>query len=62
MWLVSFLDVDLGYFESVLVLFELATNPFAESITYVSGIRCKPCYRNTHANVGSQHNVAMYIS
>ena len=48
-WLVSFMDYDLGYFDNVRGRVEPGLNPFAPDkvLNYVSGIRCTPCDRNT---------------
>ncbi len=48
-WQVSFMDCDLGYFDQEQDRVEPGLSPFepAKSVNHVSGIRCKPCDRNT---------------
>ena len=48
-WLVSFLEYDLGYFDKERDRVEPGPSPFMPDkvLTYVSGTRCKPCDRLT---------------
>ena len=46
-WLVSFMDYDLGYFDDETCRLEPIENPVRpESVTHVSGMICYPCLRN----------------
>ena len=46
-WLVSFMDYDLGYFDQETCRLEPIENPLrTKSVTYVSGINRNPCGRN----------------
>ena len=46
-WLVTFMEYDLGYFDDEPRRLEPIENPFGpESVTYVLGINCYPCVRN----------------
>jgi hypothetical protein len=46
-WLVSFMDYDLGYFDDETCRLEPIENPFRpESVTYVPRMNCYPCVRN----------------
>src|SRR6202166_2250535 len=42
-WLVSFMDYDLGYFDLDTRVLEPIENPFGETVTYVAGTFCNPC-------------------
>jgi hypothetical protein len=45
-WLVSFMDYDLGYFDLETRVLEPLENPFApKSVTYVLGTLCHLCVR-----------------
>jgi hypothetical protein len=44
-WLVSFLDFDLGYFDEVEGRVEPGPNPFETKVNDVLGIVCKGCAR-----------------
>ena len=44
----SFMEYDLGFFDEEVGRVEPTSNPlFTETVNHVSGIRCKPCVRNT---------------
>ena len=45
-WLVTFMQYDLGYFDDETCRLEPIENPFVESVTYVFGMNCHPCDRN----------------
>ena len=46
-WLVSFMQYDLGFFDHETCRLETVNNPFeAKSVTYVSGINRYLCNRN----------------
>ena len=40
-WVVSFLDYDLGYFDDKSKKVEPITDPFGKSVNHVYGIKCK---------------------
>jgi hypothetical protein len=45
-WLVSFMDYDLGYFDLETRVLEPLENPFGPKVvTYVAGTFCYPCVR-----------------
>ena len=45
-WLVSFMDYDLGYFDLETRVLEPLENPFrSKSVTHVAGTFCHPCLR-----------------
>ncbi len=46
-WLVSFMNYDLGFFDEEEGRVEPPRTLFAGTVNHVSGIRCKPCLRNT---------------
>ena len=46
-WLVSFMDHDLGYVD-----LDPGESLRAESVTYVSGTFCYLCLRNGHVKIG----------
>ena len=53
-WLVTFMDYDLGYFDDETCRLEPIENPLrAESVTYVLGMNCHPCVRNGPAVIGA---------
>jgi len=47
-WLVSFMDYDLVYFDLDTLVLEPLENPFGrpEVVTYVAGMLCNPCLRS----------------
>jgi hypothetical protein len=53
-WLVSFMQYDLGYFDDETCRLEPIDNPFgpSESVTHVSGMNCHPCDRNRPRKTG----------
>jgi putative transposase len=53
-WLVTFMDYDLGYFDDETCRLEPVENPIrAESVTYVPGMNCYPCDRNRPSRTGA---------
>ena len=44
-WLVSFMDYDLGYFDLETRVLEPLENPLGRKVTYVLGTLCNPCLR-----------------
>jgi hypothetical protein len=51
-WLVSFMDYDLGYFDLETRVLEPLENPSAQSVTPVTGTLCNPCLRAGPENDG----------
>ena len=46
-WLVSFMDYDLGYIDLEEKTLQPLDNPFGKSVTHVLGTFCNPCLRAT---------------
>ncbi len=51
-WLVSVMHYDLGYFDDETGRLRPIDNPFAQTVTHVSGINCHPCARNRPRKIG----------
>ncbi len=52
-WLVSFMDYDLGYFDDETCRLEPIENPFGPKVLPMcSGINCHPCDRNGPMKIG----------
>ena len=45
-WLVSFMQYDLGYFDDETCRLEPIENPFGPKVLPMSGMNCYPCDRN----------------
>ena len=57
-WLVTFMDYDLGFFDDETCRLEPIDNPFApETVTHVSGINCYPCDRNGPKLTGGEAGI-----
>jgi hypothetical protein len=52
LWLVTFMDYDLGYFDDETCRLEPIANPFGPKVLPACGIDCHPCDRNRPLVIG----------
>jgi hypothetical protein len=56
-WLVSFLDFDLGYFDEKEGRVEPGPNPFTAKVLTMSSVACKGCVRNGPSKTGAAKRI-----